>query len=409
MLKKVGVEHLRLGMYVHELCGSWMDHPFWRTRFELDDVEDIRRLRESAVSEVWIDTAKGHDAAIHETRAQADDEADLAAQADRALIESAETETAPLRVSMTEEVARAARICARSKQAVVSMFQEVRMGRAVSPEFAGALVEEISNSVERNPGALISLARLKSADDYTYMHSVAVCALMVALSRQLELDAATTRELGLAGLLHDLGKALVPTEVLNKPGKLTDEEFAIIKRHPGEGHRLLVEGAAVGDLPLDVVLHHHEKTDGSGYPDHLKGEQISLYAKMGAVCDVYDAVTSNRPYKAGWDPAESIRRMAEWCKGHFDERVFQAFVKCMGIYPIGSLVKLESGRLGVVMEQSGHSLLTPRIKIFFSTKAMTHIVPEVLDLSHPSARDKIASREDAAKWGLSNIERLWAP
>ena len=133
MLKKVGVEHLRLGMYVHELCGSWMDHPFWRTRFELDDAEDIRRLRESAVSEVWIDTAKGHDAAIHETRAQADDEADLAAQADRALIESAETETAPLRVSMTEEVARAARICARSKQAVVSMFQEVRMGRAVSP------------------------------------------------------------------------------------------------------------------------------------------------------------------------------------------------------------------------------------------------------------------------------------
>ena len=283
------------------------------------------------------------------------------------------------------------------------------MGGAVSPEFAGALVEEISSSVARNPGALISLARLKSADDYTYMHSVAVCALMVALSRQLELDAATTRELGLAGLLHDLGKALVPTEVLNKPGKLTDEEFAIIKRHPAEGHRLLVDGKAVGDLPLDVVLHHHEKTDGSGYPDHLKGEQISLYAKMGAVCDVYDAVTSNRPYKAGWDPAESIRRMAEWCKGHFDERVFQAFVKCMGIYPIGSLVKLESGRLGVVMEQSGHSLLTPRIKIFFSTKAMTHIVPEVLDLSHPSARDKIASREDAAKWGLSNIERLWAP
>jgi HD-GYP domain-containing protein (c-di-GMP phosphodiesterase class II) len=333
----------------------------------------------------------------------------MAAEADRTLIESAETEATPRLVPLAEEVARAARICARSKQAVVSMFQEVRMGRAVSPELAGALVEEISNSVERNPGALISLARLKSADDYTYMHSVAVCALMVALSRQLGLDAATTRELGLAGLLHDLGKALVPTEVLNKPGKLTDEEFAIIKLHPVEGHRLLVEGAAVGEIPLNVVLHHHEKTDGTGYPDHLKDEQISLYAKMGAVCDVYDAVTSNRPYKAGWDPAESIRRMAEWCKGHFDERIFQAFVKCIGIYPIGSLVKLESGRLGVVMEQSGHSLLTPRVKVFFSTKSMAQIPPEIIDLSHPAARDKVVGREEAAKWGLTNIERLWAP
>jgi HD-GYP domain-containing protein (c-di-GMP phosphodiesterase class II) len=210
-------------------------------------------------------------------------------------------------------------------------------------------------------------------------------------------------------LLHDLGKALVPTEVLNKPGKLTDEEFAIIKLHPVEGHRLLVEGAAVGEIPLNVVLHHHEKTDGTGYPDHLKDEQISLYAKMGAVCDVYDAVTSNRPYKAGWDPAESIRRMAEWCKGHFDERIFQAFVKCIGIYPIGSLVKLESGRLGVVMEQSGHSLLTPRVKVFFSTKSMAQIAPEIIDLSHPAARDKVVGREEAAKWGLTNIERLWAP
>ncbi len=409
MLKKIGVEHLRLGMYVHELCGSWMDHPFWRTRFELDDAEDIRRLRESAVRDVWIDTSKGLDAALHETRAQASDEADLAAQSDLALIQSTQTETAPRKVAMTEEVARAARICARSKDAMVSMFQEVRMGRAVSPEFAGTLVEEISSSVERNPGAIISLARLKSADDYTYMHSVAVCALMVALSRQLGLDAELTRNLGLAGLLHDLGKALMPMEVLNKPGKLTDEEFAIIKRHPAEGHRLLVEGASVGELQLDVVLHHHEKIDGSGYPDHLKGEEISLYARMGAICDVYDAVTSNRPYKAGWDPAESIRRMAEWCNGHFDGHLFQAFVKCIGIYPIGSLVRLESGRLGVVMEQSGDSLLTPLVKAFFSIKSQTRIPPEVLDLSHPSVRDKIVSREDASKWGLGNIDQLWAP
>jgi HD-GYP domain-containing protein (c-di-GMP phosphodiesterase class II) len=183
----------------------------------------------------------------------------------------------------------------------------------------------------------------------------------------------------------------------------------MIKRHPGEGHRLLVEGAAVGDIPLDVVLHHHEKVDGSGYPERFKGEEISLYAKMGAVCDVYDAITSNRPYKAGWDPAESIRKMAEWCHGHFDERVFQAFVKCIGIYPIGSLVRLESGRLAVVTEQSGQSLVTPLVKVFFSIRSQTHIPPEIVDLSRAGIKDKIVSRENAATWGLKNIEQLWAP
>jgi putative nucleotidyltransferase with HDIG domain len=308
---------------------------------------------------------------------------------------------------MAEEVERAAKICAESKQAVVSMFQEVRMGKAISGEVAGELVDEISSSVMRNPGALISLARLKTADDYTYMHSVAVCALMIALAGKLGLDEKQTRDAGMSGLLHDLGKAMMPMEVLNKPGKLTDEEFRIIKSHPVEGHRLLLEGGTVGAVPLDVCLHHHEKVDGSGYPDRLKDEQISMFAKMGAVCDVYDAITSNRPYKAGWDPAESIRKMTEWCNGHFDGRIFQAFVKSIGIYPVGSLVRLTSGRLAVVTEQSEKSLLTPCVKAFFSTKSMVYVPPEVIDLGRPGVVEKIVSREDAEKWGIKNLDQLW--
>jgi HD-GYP domain-containing protein (c-di-GMP phosphodiesterase class II) len=212
----------------------------------------------------------------------------------------------------------------------------------------------------------------------------------------------------MAGLLHDLGKAVMPMEVLNKPGKLTDEEFRIIKSHPVEGHRMLVEGGAVGAIPLDVCLHHHEKVDGSGYPKGLKDAEISLHAKMGAVCDVYDAITSNRPYKAGWDPAESIRKMTEWSKGHFDERVFQAFVKSIGIYPVGSLVRLSSGRLGVVVEQSDKSLLAPRVKVFFSTKSLTYVPPELIDPSRPGTAEKIAGREEAAKWGIKDLDRFWA-
>jgi HD-GYP domain-containing protein (c-di-GMP phosphodiesterase class II) len=197
-------------------------------------------------------------------------------------------------------------------------------------------------------------------------------------------------------------------EVLNKPGKLTDAEFAIIKRHPEEGHRLLLTGTDVDPMVLDVCLHHHEKTDGSGYPKGLKGDEISLFAKMGAVCDVYDAITSNRPYKAGWDPAESLRRMAEWSNGHFDTQVFQAFVKSLGIYPIGSLVKLSSGRLGVVVDQAGKSLTTPMVKVFFSTKSGMRITPELVDLSKTAGVEKILNREDPAKWKFTDLNELWS-
>ncbi|MBI1835274.1 MAG: HD-GYP domain-containing protein, partial [Burkholderiales bacterium] len=259
-----------------------------------------------------------------------------------------------------------------------------------------------------NPGALIGLARLKTADDYTYMHSVAVCALMIALSRQLKLSDEETREAGLAGLLHDIGKMAVPAEILNKPGKLTDAEFVSVKEHPAAGYQMLLEAKGVGSIALDVCLHHHEKMDGSGYPKGLEGDQISLYARMGAVCDVYDAITSNRPYKAGWCPAESLRKMSEWSRGHFDDRVFQAFVKSIGIYPVGTLVKLHSGRLGVVIEQQvGKSLLLPKVRVFFSSKSMAYITPLLLDLSAPGVQDKIVSREDTAAWGLKDIDRYW--
>ncbi|WP_263769872.1 HD-GYP domain-containing protein [Propionivibrio soli] len=405
MLKKISVKQLAVGMHLKEFCGSWMEHPFWRNAFVITDPKDIERVLASSIKEVWIDTDKGDDvpegdAVVSESESEAQVDADLetAAQAMR--------ETAP--VSMDVEIDRAVKICAQSKKAVTSMFQEARLGKAVDTEQAQRLVEEISDSVSRNPGALISLARLKTADDYTYMHSVAVCALMVALARQLGLDAEQTRSAGIAGLLHDLGKAAMPMEVLNKPGKLTDEEFAIIKKHPEEGHRMLLVGSDVNEVVLDVVLHHHEKTDGSGYPEGLLDDDISQFAKMGAVCDVYDAITSNRPYKAGWDPAESLRRMAEWSKGHFDQTIFQAFVKSVGIYPIGSLVKLNSGRLGIVIDQAGKSLLTPRIKVFYSTRSQARIRPEIIDLSLPDCPEKITNREDPAKWRFPDLNELWS-
>ena len=405
MLKKIKVEQLTLGMHLKEFCGSWMEHPFWRTAFVLTDPKDIESILASSIKEVWIDSAKGLDVSEgEETVSEAESEAQVEAELKLAVQENRQI----AKTSISDELNRAAKICAQSKRAVVSMFQEARMGKAVDTGAAQKLVEEITDSVIRNPGALISLARLKTADDYTYMHSVAVCALMIALSKQLGLDDAQTRSAGIAGLLHDLGKAMMPMDVLNKPGKLTDEEFAIIKTHPEEGHKLLLGSSGADAIALDVVLHHHEKTDGSGYPKRLKNADISRFAKMGAICDVYDAITSNRPYKSGWDPAESLRKMAEWSNGHFDPSIFQAFVKSLGIYPIGSLIRLNSGRLGIVIEQAEKSLLTPRIKVFYSTRSQARIRPEIIDLSSPGCTEKIAGREDPSKWDFPDLNELWS-
>jgi HD-GYP domain-containing protein (c-di-GMP phosphodiesterase class II) len=405
MLKKINVEQIQLGMHLKEFCGSWMEHPFWRNGFVLTDPKDIETILASSIKEVWIDCAKGIDVAPGEAAVS---EADSDAEVEAALAQVVLDRRSVAPVSTERELEHAAKICLQAKRAVISMFEEARMGKAVDTGGAKKLVEEITDSVARNPGALISLARLKTADDYTYMHSVAVCAMMVALSKQLKLDETQTRLAGLAGLMHDLGKAMIPMEILNKPGKLSQAEFEIVKQHPREGHRLLLTGVDVDPVVLDVCLHHHEKTDGSGYPDKLSDAQISMFAKMGAVCDVYDAITSNRPYKPGWDPAESLRRMAEWAKGHFDIQVFQAFVKSLGIYPIGSLVQLSSGRLGVVVEQTGKSLTTPTVKVFFSTKSNMRIIPELIDLARPGVTDKIVSREDPAKWRFPDLNELWS-
>lgn len=396
MLKKIPVNQLRLGMHLQAFCGAWLDHPFWRTRFVIDDPDDLVLIRESAIREVWIDVGKGRDVEPTSEAAVAYETAEDLPVATPPPVE---------KTAFSDEVKRASQIVAKGREAVVSMFQEARMGKAVDADAAAPLVEEISNSVLRNPGALISLARLKTADDYTYLHSVAVCALMIALARQLGLDEQQVREAGMGGLLHDMGKALMPPAILNKPGKLTDEEFAVIRTHPDEGHRMLLAGRGISDTIRDICLHHHEKFDGSGYPEGLKGGEISLMARMGAVCDVYDAITSNRPYKAGWDPAESIRRMAEW-QGHFDPSVFQAFVRSLGIYPVGSLVRLESGKLGVVIEQGEQSLLKPKVKVFFSTRSQAYLKPEIVDIAR--SREKIAGREDAGKWGIRNVDRWWA-
>ncbi|MFJ3486422.1 HD-GYP domain-containing protein [Pseudomonas sp. NPDC090202] len=394
MIRKIAASDLRLGMYIHELGRPRANDAFWTAHIEreLRDEAVLHRIQQST-REVWIDTRLGI----------SPEETSTPLPNTPPPIERF-TDTRP--ASMEEELARARLICGRAKKAVMNMFSDARMGRSMNVADVDLLVEEISTSVMRHPHALISLSRLKVSDEYTYMHSVAVCALMVATARQMKLDEEQVREAGVAGLMHDVGKMAIPHKILNKPDRLTIDEYEAMKNHPQAGFEILRGSEQITEAVMDVCLHHHEKVDGTGYPHGLKGEEISLLARMAAICDVYDAVTSERCYKKAWDAARSLREMASW-KGHFDETIFQHFVKTVGIYPVGTLVRMKSERLGVVIEQGDKSLLHPKVKVFMSTRTRTAFRPKIIDLGHPGEEDAIVRFEQVDDWMVGDINMMW--
>jgi HD-GYP domain-containing protein (c-di-GMP phosphodiesterase class II) len=393
MLKKINVQDVRLGMFIEKLNGSWMDHPFWKKAFKLENEKDLHALQASGVDELWIDISKGVDVESGQSSEVTEEKVAGALPATVGSDKKQERQ-----VALHEETPRAQKIHAKAKKMIASVLGEARMGNVLQLAEAAALVDEIIQSVSRNSGALLSLSRLKSKDDHAYLHSVAVSALMIALGRQMGLEGDTLKSLGMAGLLHDVGKVMIPDKILNKPSKLNTAEFEIVKTHSRRGWEILKADPDMDEVVLDVCLHHHERMDGTGYPDKLPGESLSRHARMAALCDVYDALTSDCSYRTAYAPADAVRKMAELQDGHFDKTLFHAFVKTVGIYPVGTLVKLKSGRLAVVADQSAKSLLSPIVKVFFSTNTNEPIFPVLVELS--KVPDTIASVEDPAEWKL---------
>ncbi|MCL2656212.1 MAG: HD-GYP domain-containing protein [Betaproteobacteria bacterium] len=385
-------------MFLHDLNCGWMEHPFLRNRFMIREESQIQKIREAGIQEIYIDTEKGLDVSDAPT------EEEVRQSLEREMIEIiASGPTIPVKVELNAELVRATHIRDQAQRLVHDVMQDIRLGKAVELERINPMVQDITESVLRNGGALMTLLRIKNKDDYTFLHSVSVSTLLIAFCRALGMDLDTTREAGIGGLLHDTGKAFISDAILNKPGRLSEEEFEIIKRHSDDGWNVLQKTPGIGPIPLHITRHHHERVDGSGYPDSLNGEQISQLAKMGAIVDVYDAITADRVYHKGMSATDALRKLYEWSKSHFEPSLVQAFMRCVGIYPVGALVRLESGKLGIVVEQNEADLLTPKIKAIFSTKSNGYIKPYMVDLSRSmgyGGADRIVGHEDPHAWNV---------
>jgi putative nucleotidyltransferase with HDIG domain len=291
---------------------------------------------------------------------------------------------------------RAREVVASARGAVTRAFDDIRSGRRVDLAQFEPVVAGIAASVSRCAAAIPSVTRLKEVHEYTFLHSVAVCGLMLALAKELSLPEGLAQEIGLAGLLHDIGKARVPVALLDKPGPLDLAEYAVVQQHTVRGRELLEEAGIRSSIALDVCLHHHERADGRGYPIGLPLPDISLHARMAAVCDVYDAVTSRRSYKDSWSPGEALEWMAG-TSGQFDPRVLAAFRRVLGPFPTGALVRLQSGRLAMVVRE-GDDPAAPEVCVFWDADTRRALAPRRVSTDS----DPVVGLERAEWWGLEN-------
>ena len=396
-VKKVEVDQLVPGMYIHDLNCEWIDHPFWRNRFLIRDQGTISKIAERGIREVYIDTARGTDLP------QAPTLSEVVRDTERKVVSLAELRQNEVRqVSLDEERRRATRIYDDARVTVRQVMQDARLGQQVELERVDPVIEKMMDSVFRHVDALVPLARLKSHDNYTFDRAVANAVLMIAFARNLELDRDTTRDIALGALLQDVGMVRVPGDILAKPGRLTDTEYRVMQSHVETGQWLLAEVDGVPERALEVVTQHHERYDGTGYPNHLRGEAISLFAQMGAIADVYDALTSNRPYQQATAPTVALRKLYEWSSHHFNPTLVQGFIRTVGIYPVGSLVRLENGRLGIVLEQHQDNLLRPKLRIMYDTRKQSYMRPYDIDLAYnpPLGHERIVAPESFARWGI---------
>lgn len=402
VIKKILVEELKPGMFVADFNCGWFEHPFFANTLLIKTPADIKKIREHGIRELYIDTARGLDMAGAKTRDEVRHE--MSEEMHRLFAQERRELNA---VPMKEEIHKAKTVKSEAKKAVTDILQEVRLGRQIEVERTEHVVEKMVDSIFRNVDALTSLSRIKSKDQYTFMHSVNVCVLMISFCRFLGVEREVIKKVGVGALLHDIGKMKVADAVLNKPGALTDAEFGLMKSHVTHGHDILIATPGIPFEAIQVASEHHERFDGTGYPNRLGGDDISRFGQMASIADVYDAITTTRVYHKGLEPAEAIRRIFEWSKHHFNGDLTQFFIKCVGIYPVGTLVGLENGLLGVVSVPGEKNILRPSVRVIFDTRTETYVAPHDVDLE--KRRDHgyvIKGYEDPEQWRISPLKFL---
>jgi putative nucleotidyltransferase with HDIG domain len=380
VIKQVKISELRLGMYIHHLKASWVDHPFLRNQFKINKLSDITKIRKTGIKAIYIDTAKGLDIE------QKPDVEQVAQITQAKPVEESKPSLSEPNTSLQEELIKARQVRQEASRVISDLMADARLGKQVETERVNPVVEEMLASIFRNQDAFLGLTRIREMDRYTFEHSVSVSALMIAFAKKLELDESTIWQLGVGGILHDIGKLQVPEKILNKPGKLTDQEFNVMRGHVGLGYRLIEQIESIPIKARQVIMQHHERLNGTGYPGRLSGGEISQYGKMAAIVDVYDAITSDRVYHKGKLPSVVLRQLVEWsCEGVFDAELVQRFIQCVGIYPVGSLVALESQCLAVVIASPQKELLKPLLKVVYDLRRQRPLTPKVLDLSRSTS------------------------
>ena len=381
-------------MFIHDFNCGWINHPFLSNSVKIVNEKTIEKIIDYGIREVYIDTDKGSDVA----GAPTEDEVSREIQAEInkvAVPEINERDVVPVQ----EEIVRAKEIKKEALQTVRDLMEDVRFGKPIKMEKVDHIAEKMVESILRNKGALTSLSRIKKADEYTFMHSISVAVLMISFGRHLGFDYKLIKALGTGGLLHDIGKIKVPAGILSKTTRLSEDEFIRAKEHVKHSRVILEQTRDINETSVLMALHHHERIDGSGYPGKLKGDEISKFGRMSAIADVYDAMTSMRCYQRKFEPTEVLKKLFEWSRFYSNELV-QQFIRCLGIYPVGSLVRLESGLLGVVLNQGEKNLLQPVVRVVYNTKKEQYISPYDIDLAQNNG-DRVASSELPDRWNIT--------
>jgi putative nucleotidyltransferase with HDIG domain len=305
----------------------------------------------------------------------------------------------PALVSVREERWRAARVAREAIEVISHVLEQVRLGKRLDTGRLEHLTDRIIASVQRNPDALRSLGRIRYRDRYTYEHSVSVAVLAGSFGHALGLGSEALHDLTFAGLLHDVGKGRTPLAILNKPGKLDPEELRVMRHHVVDS-RVLLEEAGLPEAVVQGAAQHHERHDGGGYPAGLAGEAISLYGRVVGISDVYDAVTADRVYRKGQTPTAVLRKLLNTADREFEAALVHRFIQTVGIYPVGTLVRLASGRLAVVLERGNRDLLRPLVRVFYDAGGRHFVTPSDLDLAANPDMDAILASELPARWGV---------